>query len=104
MLTTKLPTMHFAMPATDNTKLRVVGRSISLTSPINMNIERKNCVKSVLGEFSCGVSICPNKSLQSDLGPFILGSPRGRGLRGAVPPALRKGGKRNGGKRKGGKT
>jgi len=35
-------------------------------------------VKSVLGEFSCGVSICPNKGPHSDLGtPFYQGSPVG---------------------------
>jgi len=35
------------------------------------------CVKSVLGEFSSGVSICRNKSTQSDLGaPFFPAPPR----------------------------
>jgi len=34
-------------------------------------------VKSVLGEFSSGVSICRNKGTQSDLGsPFLPGAPR----------------------------
>jgi len=34
------------------------------------------CVKSVLGEFSSGVSVCRNKGTQSDLGvPFLPGSP-----------------------------
>jgi len=33
-------------------------------------------VKSVLGEFSSGVSICCNKHTRSDLGaPFLLGAP-----------------------------
>jgi len=37
-------------------------------------------VKSVLGEFSSGVSICRNKETQSDLGaPFLPGAlPAGR--------------------------
>jgi len=40
-------------------------------------------VKSVLGEFSSGVSICHNKSTQSDLGgPFLPGDLR-PGVRGA---------------------
>ena len=38
------------------------------------------CVKSVIGEFSSGVSICRNKNTQSDLGaPFLPGAPRPRG-------------------------
>ena len=40
-------------------------------------------VKSVLGEFSSGVSICPNQRTRSDLGaPFLPGSPPGRGIGG----------------------
>jgi len=36
--------------------------------------------------------MCRNKSTQSDLGaPFLLGAPSGRGVRGALPPALRLG-------------
>ena len=38
------------------------------------------CVKSVLGEFSSGVSICRNKGTQSDLGPLF--APPGRGVQG----------------------
>jgi len=36
-------------------------------------------VKSVLGEFSSGVSICHNKSTQSDLGSLPAQGPPGRG-------------------------
>ena len=32
---------------------------------------KENCVKSVLGEFSSGVSTCRNKSTQSDLRPPV---------------------------------
>jgi len=39
-------------------------------------------VKSVLRQFSSGVSICRNKGTQSDIGaPFCLGNP-GRGILG----------------------
>jgi len=41
------------------------------------------CVKSVLVEFMSGVSIYPNKGLQSDLGTL-----RESGVRGAHAPAL----------------
>jgi len=35
------------------------------------------CVKSVLGEFSSGVSVCRNKGTQSDVGaPLLPGPPR----------------------------
>jgi len=45
------------------------------------------CVKSVVGEFSSGVSVCPNKGPQSELGPlFIRATPAG-GTE-ALPPAL----------------
>jgi len=38
------------------------------------------CVKSVLGEFSSGLSICCNKGPQSDMGsPFLPGSSSGFG-------------------------
>jgi len=41
------------------------------------------CVKSVLGEFSSGVSVCRNKSTQSDVGtPFLPGPPRPGGTGG----------------------
>ena len=47
------------------------------------------CVKSVLGEFSSGVSACRNKGTQSDVGaPFLPGPPPAEGY-GALPPALR---------------
>jgi len=36
-------------------------------------------VKSVLGEFSSGVSICRNKGTQSDWGPPFCPGPPGRG-------------------------
>ena len=46
-------------------------------------------MKSVLGEFSFGVSICRCKGTQSDLGaPFLPGAPFGRRVRGALPSAL----------------
>ena len=46
-------------------------------------------MKSVLSEFSFGVFICRNKGTQSDLeAPFLPGSPLGRGVRGALLPAL----------------
>jgi len=46
------------------------------------------CVKSVLGEFSSGVSICRNKGTQSDLGAlFLPGAPPAGGM-GSLPPAL----------------
>ena len=44
--------------------------------------------KSVLGEFSSGVSICYNKGTRSDLGILFLLEPPGRGVQGALPPAL----------------
>jgi len=54
----------------------------------NYEYWKGKCVKSVLGEFSSGVSICRNKGAQSDLGaPFLSGTPRRRGMRG-LPPAL----------------
>jgi len=41
------------------------------------------CVKSVLGEFSSGISIRRNKGAQSDLGaPFCPGLPRPEGTGG----------------------
>ena len=46
------------------------------------------CVKSVLGDFSSGVSVCHNKSTQSDLEAPFLPGPHSRG---ALPPALRRG-------------
>jgi len=47
------------------------------------------CVKSVIGEFSSGVSIYRNKGTQSDLsgGPLFARAPR-RGIRRILPPAL----------------
>jgi len=45
-------------------------------------------VKSALGEFSNGVSIWRNKGTQSDFGAPFLPAPPGRGVRGALPPAL----------------
>jgi len=53
-----------------------------------MNIGRGN-VKSVLAEFSYGVSICRKKDTQSDLGPPFLPAPTpGLGVRGGLAPAL----------------
>jgi len=40
------------------------------------------CVKSVLGEFSSGVSICRNKSTQSNLGPPFCPPPVAEGYGG----------------------
>jgi len=37
------------------------------------------CMKSVLGEFSSGVSICRNKGTQSDLGPPSCLAPKNNG-------------------------
>jgi len=42
MLTTKLSTTHFKMIGLDNRKLWVVGRSISLTYQIKMNVGKRN--------------------------------------------------------------
>jgi len=42
LLTTKLSTMHFAMIGSANRKLWVVGKSVSLTYQINMNVEKAN--------------------------------------------------------------
>jgi len=46
------------------------------------------CGKSVLGEFGFGVSVCCNKGTQTDLGSLFARLPPGRGLRGALTPAL----------------
>jgi len=46
------------------------------------------CVKSVLGEFSSGVSICRNNGTQSDFGALFLPGPPLPGGTGALPPAL----------------
>jgi len=46
---------------------------------------KRKCVKSVLGVFSSGVSVCRNKGAQSDLGtPFH----QGLGGTGALPSGL----------------
>ena len=46
-------------------------------------------MKSDLGEFSSGGSVCRNKRTRSDLeAPFLPGVLPGRGARGALPPAL----------------
>ena len=46
-------------------------------------------MKSDLGEFSSGGSVCRNKRTWSDLGaPFLPGVLPGRGIQGALPPPL----------------
>ena len=81
MLTTKLFAMHLAMIGFR--KLRVVWRSITLTYLDKYEYWKVKCVKSVLGEFSSGVSICHKKVLSQIWGPLFA-----RPLRGALPPAL----------------
>jgi len=46
------------------------------------------CVKSVLGEFSSGISICRNQRTRSDLGASFFSGPPRPGGTGALPPAL----------------
>ena len=48
---------------------------------------KSKCEKSLLGEFSFGVSICRNKGTQSDLGALFLSGAPDRGVREALPPA-----------------
>jgi len=76
-LTTKLFTTHFA--TVGFRKLWVVWRLISLT--YKYEHWKGKCVKSVLGEFNSGVSICHNKGTQSDLGAPLSPGPRGPFLR-----------------------
>ena len=45
-------------------------------------------MKSVLGEFSFGVSICRNKGTESDLGTLFCPGHPGTGVWGGLPPAL----------------
>jgi len=48
------------------------------------------CVESVLAEFSFGVSTCPNKSTQSDLGAPLCPGPLRWEVRGGLPSAVGK--------------
>ena len=77
MLTTKLFAMHLAMIGFR--KLRVVWRSITLTYLDKYEYWKVKCVKSVLGEFSSGVSICHKKVLSQIWGPLFARLPPARG-------------------------
>jgi len=76
MLTTKLSTMHFAMVGLDNKNVWFVGRSISLTYYINMNVERGNVWNQCLVSSVLVCLYAVTKGSQSDFGTLFSSPPR----------------------------